>query len=63
MKKRLNIRRCTSKALHTNGNCGGKEESSHTLGTPSKTIFLKDSRAFQSKNFSQNSLGYNKKAT
>jgi hypothetical protein len=62
MKKRLNMRPCTSKKPHTIGTCGGKEESNHTLGSPSKTIFLKDSRAFRSKNFSQNSLGYSKKA-
>jgi hypothetical protein len=54
---------CTSKALHIIGTYGGKEKSSHTLGTPSKTIFFKDSRAFLNKNFSQNSPGYNKKAT
>ena len=40
------------KALHTIGTYGGKEEFSHTLGTPSKPIFLEDSRAFRSKNFS-----------
>jgi hypothetical protein len=62
MNKRLNMHPCTSKALHTIATYGGKEESSHTLETPSKMIFLKDSRAFQSKNFSQNSPGYNKKA-
>jgi hypothetical protein len=61
MKKRLNMHPCTLKALHTIGTYGGKEESSHTLGTPSKMFFFKDSRAFWSKIFSQNSPGYSKK--
>jgi hypothetical protein len=40
-----------------------KEELSHTIGIPSKMIFLKDSRESLKMIFSQNSPGYNKKAT
>jgi hypothetical protein len=42
---------------------GGKEDSNHTLGTPLKMFFFKDSMASRSKNSFQNSPGYNKKAT
>jgi len=53
---------CSSKAQHTIGTYGGKEESNHTLGTPLKMIFFKDSRPSQRKNSFPNSPGYNKKA-
>jgi hypothetical protein len=41
MKKRSNTHTCTSKALHTIGIYGGKEEFSHIIGILSKMIFLK----------------------
>ena len=52
---------CTSKALHTIGIYGGKEEFSHIIGILSKMIFFKDSRASQKNIFFPNSPNYNKK--
>jgi hypothetical protein len=51
MKKRSNTHPCTSKALHTIGIYGGKEEFSHIIGILSKMFFLKDSRASRKKYF------------
>jgi len=62
-KKSLNMHPCTSKEIHTIGTYGGKEESNYTLGTPSKIVFKKYSTTFMNKNFSENSPGYNRKAT
>ena len=60
--KRSNTHPCTSKALHTIGIYGGKEEFSHIIGILSKMIFFKDSRASQKNIFFPNSPNYNKKA-
>jgi hypothetical protein len=56
-KKSLNMHPCTSKATHAIGTYGEKEESNHTLGTPSKMFFFKDSMTFWNKIFFENSLG------
>jgi hypothetical protein len=62
MKKRSNTHPCTSKALHTIGIYGGKEEFSHIIGIISKINFFKDSRASRKNICFQNSPYYNKKA-
>jgi hypothetical protein len=60
MNKRSNTCPCTSKALHTIGIYGGKEEFSHIIGILSKKK-IKRLQGISENVFFQNSPDYNKK--